>query len=614
MGSLLNFSFLKPKKKSTDDSDISSEAKIASKALSAAKSREGKVPAKGATEKVKRKPYELQEALEAISHLDICLTLESGVIKVPPGFDGGLSIFASSSKENSLAVISVVESVVTAVRQYNLHMNRVREELKNWYASQSKTSAINIRVLLTDHSGQEALKNRFDLYDQERHTSVNSKKYDTDIDAMLIEAAEQNVSDMHMEIRKPVGKIRFRIHGELFVYKKLKYEEIKALSKVLFSTKAENQGSNFSPSQTGYKASADLKTIRNGESLTHRLRLQTIPNQQDTYDVITRRLPSGTETADLRLVNLGYLKSQLEMFERAMRNRKGVIMFAGETGSGKTTSCVACVQQFIRMNISQDGELRAKVITVEDPVEILVDGATQIPIVGTDGAENQEDSYSNALSWILRSDPDLVMISEVRNEAVAVNVVKGVQTGIPMISTVHASSALGIIPRCANIGMDIVDITQKGFFKLFCHQTLVQTVCKSCCFSYIEMDKFRETIHENQHNSFKDMLLSLKLFDIDTTDIKFRNNNGCDKCRSMGVAGRTPVAEIIEPTQEILQLCRNGQIVEAENLWYEDKRNYSMIDHALVNVELGLIDPFSFYNMYGNFVPRNWKPRKEARQ
>lgn len=611
LSSLLKNPFAKSKAKSQENMLI--EAKVASRALSAKKGSSISIANIDSGAKPKRPRYTIEAALEAMSLLEVKLTGNEGLIKVPSSFAGAIDIYASTSKESDLAIIVMVDSLITKVHQYKLHTNRIREDLKQWYAAQNKARPINIRILLTDEDGLAKVADKYDIYDQEKKHSLNSNKFDGDIDSMLIDAHERNVSDIHVEVRKPMGRIRFRIHGELYTYKRMKYEDINSLANVIFSTKAQNQGSNYSPTLTGYKASADLTTVRDGASITHRLRLQTVPHQQITFDVVSRRLPSEAETADLRLENLGYLPRQLEIFDRAMRNKKGIIMFAGETGSGKTTSCTACVQQFIRLNTSSDGELRCKVITVEDPVEIQIEGATQIAIVGTDGADNQEDAYSNALSWILRSDPDTVMVSEIRTKETALNVVKGVQTGIPMVSTIHASSALGIIARSRNIGMGLHDIAVVGFFKVLCHQALVQVVCKECSFTYFEMDKFRESLPKAQHGPFTEMMVSLKGLNISTEKMRFRNRSGCVKCSFMGVSGRTPIAEVIEPTPEILQLISDGKSYDAEKLWYKDPRNYSLVDHALYNVEAGIVDPFSFYNSYGNFSPTNWKPVREAR-
>lgn len=546
----------------------------------------------------------VDDVMTKIKALPICLT--DDIISVENSISELVTAYGSI--EDSVHIVLLVDHAgLTNVPGSRAALAKLNNDLKVWHKKTKHNDNCPIEITRVVAADQRKVQLRYSALQQSLKTAfADDSKWKTLIDKILLDSMDLDASDIHIEKREEQSTVRLRVNGELIDYMSLEEHEARSVINVLWNTIAKQQGSAFEPSRRGHKASAEPTTIRDGVATSHRLRLQTIPHEETTYDLIARRLPSRDSGANIDLYTVGYHPKQLALFEKAMRCKQGVIVFAGTTGSGKTTSCVACVQKFITLYTNSKGESRIKVITIEDPVEVQIDKTTQISIVNEDENNDGVDQFAASISWCLRSDPDFMMVSEVRTTQAATNVVKGIQTGHPMVTTVHASSAFGIINRFVNIGMKLEDIVSKKFLNLLVYQDLAKVVCKSCCIPMSEHTKLFNDMDARHVESFKEMIRDLENINMNFEKVVFRNPEGCTHCRNTGIKGRTPVAEVVLPTREVMRLCTDPMAFEAEAEWYKDSNAMSIIDHALCKVEEGLCDPFILYNEYGDLVPTNW--------
>lgn len=548
----------------------------------------------------------MDEVTRLLRSLNVILTSQNGPISVPKNLSGLIAAYASSDRTVPLVLLFIDEKKFNS-QGAKATLSSVHQKLNAWYSTQNKQESIQLRPYLTNEDSIRKIQSRFlSMVADRGANSGDESMRQAEIGALLLEAKKLNASDIHIEKRAEGGRIRFRVNGDLVTVKAIDEEDAEAMVNVLWNTIAKQQGSAFDPKRKGHKASATPTTVAGGRSHTFRLRLQTLPHEEITYDLIARILPNPEATRKLNLYDLNYHAQQYQLFDKAMRNQNGVTIFSGTTGSGKTTSSVACVQRYIELNTGPEGDCRIKVITIEDPVEIQIENATQISIVNEDEVAGQVDKFAAAIAWAMRSDPDFLMVSEIRTRESAMGIVKGVQTGHPTLTTVHAQSAFGIIQRCVNIGINPHDLTARGFLNLLCHQTLLQVVCPNCCIDLSNPSEYVDRLSPILSTNFSRMRSQLDDIGLDQSKVKLRNGEGCSECNHTGIGGRTPVAEVVDPLPELMQLCGNGKIYDAEKLWYENKHALSMMDHSLCKVEQGLCDPFALYNKYGDLVPTNW--------
>ncbi|SOZ17226.1 ATPase, T2SS/T4P/T4SS family [Cupriavidus taiwanensis] len=275
----------------------------------------------------------------------------------------------------------------------------------------------------------------------------------------------------------------------------------------------------------------------------------------------------------------GYSDDQAAMLFSAMRARKGAVSFSGITGSGKSTTAKYFLEQVDQLN----GH-RLNIITVEHPVEYKIHGARQKTI-----QETTPDAWRDVQRRLVREDPDAVFIGEVRCVESGQTAKIMNETGHLTLFTVHADSVLGVFNRLVDptIGFTLGTLTMPNFWNLIVYQALVPTLCKDC----------KQPVDEQ----LPDLARFLQdRFSIDTTQMRVRNEDGCDKCNHTGVAGVEVVAEMLQPTRAILEKIREGKIFDAERIWRSswDQRfdspnmtGKTVFQHALYKAYLGRIDP-----------------------
>lgn len=255
------------------------------------------------------------------------------------------------------------------------------------------------------------------------------------------------------------------------------------------------------------------------------LRVSTVPTIWGE-SVVMRILDK--KTISYSLEKLGLLEDNLDQFNRLIRKPHGIILATGPTGSGKTTSLYACLK---KINTSE-----VKIITVEEPVEYDLQGINQIPVNNEIGV-----TFARALRHILRQDPNIILVGEIRDEETAAMAIHAALTGHLVFSSLHTNDAAGAIPRIIDMGIQpyLVASTIEGIVA----QRLVRRVCHNCCEMYHpEPEEIRE-------------LFGSKASQIDKSlEIPRVSAMGCDECGGKGYKGQIALFEVLVMSEKIREM------------------------------------------------------------
>jgi type IV pilus assembly protein PilB len=270
------------------------------------------------------------------------------------------------------------------------------------------------------------------------------------------------------------------------------------------------------------------------------LRVSTIP-VFDGEKVVIRLLDESSKAMSLEA--LGFLPSQLEIVNRNIHKPHGMLLVTGPTGSGKSTSLYAILSI---LNTKQ-----VNISTIEDPVEYRIVGANQMQVSPKIGL-----TFAIGLRALLRQDPNIIMIGEIRDQETAEEAMHAAMTGHIVLSTLHTNSAAGALPRLIDIGVQpyLISSTVNAVMG----QRLVRVICPDCKTKYEVDPAVVETLRK-QFN-FDKLMAALEREKAITgkvkkfEDLEFYHGQGCDKCSNTGYKGRIGAHEIIEVTPEIAEM------------------------------------------------------------
>lgn len=300
-------------------------------------------------------------------------------------------------------------------------------------------------------------------------------------------------------------------------------------------------------------------------------RVATTPIFSGHYMVI-RLLYKGATTKSL--AELGYTKAHINCFEYALRNPSGIILIAGVTGSGKTTTLATALSK-----VYDTSEGKLNILTVEDPVEFILP-ARQIAVTA-EGDDQRKAAYGRAVKATMRLDPDVCMISELRDETTIMQAIQLALTGHQVFSTVHALDTTSILPRLEMYGIPREVLADNKLITALIAQTLVKKLCPYCKISHDDALESK-AIEEKYVRHLNGV--------IDTDRAKYRGP-GCEECNHTGYIGRTVLAEVVLPDAKYMQHYREGNRIAMRDHAFTHCGWTSRHEHARILVREGVIDP-----------------------
>ena len=385
----------------------------------------------------------------------------------------------------------------------------VHEAIKKYYGVGAET----IEKISPDTS-QEKIVNVQYQETQDLIESADDASIIKFVNQLLLEAYRDRATDIHIEPYEDELSARYRIDG------------------VLHETKVPSAIKNFqSAIISRIKIMANLNIAERRLPQDGRIRIK-IGDDKFYLRVSIMPTPFG-ESVMIRLLssnilfgleNLGLLKPDLEILERMIKKPHGIIFVTGPTGSGKTTTLYAALNKI--------NDKDKKIITIEDPIEYQLKGIMQMQIQPKIGF-----TFANALRSMLRHDPDIMMVGEVRDYETAEITIRVALTGHLVFSTIHTNDAAGGVTRLIDMGIEPFLVASA--VECFIAQRLVRVICNDC---------------KREFKPDKEVLKELGVSRLDLSKIKLYEGKGCESCRFTGYKGRTAIYEVLVMSEPIREL------------------------------------------------------------
>lgn len=367
------------------------------------------------------------------------------------------------------------------------------------------------------------------------------------INTLFLEAMKRKASDIHIEPYETHSRVRFRIDGSLHEIMRLP-PQLKAAT----------------PSRIKVMAQLDISEKRKPQD--GRIQVKTKERQIDVRvsvlptlfgeKVVLRLLDQGTSAPSL--LEMGFEEEQLKVFRKAANEPYGMVLVTGPTGSGKTTTLYGILTEL--------NQTDANISTVEDPVEYNMAGINQVQVKESIGM-----TFAMALRSLLRQDPDIIMLGEIRDQETAEIAVKAALTGHMVFSTVHTNDAPSTVTRLVHMGVEPFLIT--AALTLVQAQRLVRTVCPNCA----QPDK----------EVSKETLLSLEMPEEWIDSFKPIRGTGCDACGNTGFKGRKGIYEVMPMSEKIRNLVVKGGTSDMIKRVAMEEGMYTLRQSALMKLYKG---------------------------
>jgi len=384
----------------------------------------------------------------------------------------------------------------------------IKTALSKYYAADNVNKA-------ADELSKERLSEMKDIEDSLSDEEVRNAPVVKLIDSIIDNAVKARASDIHVEPFQNHVKVRYRIDGELVEVLKSPVETLGALTtriKIL---------ANLNIAERRVPQDGRILTVTDGKAVDLRVSvLPTVHGEKVVIRILKR---------DSFLVGkeqLGMCSSDLQRLEKIISSPYGIMLVTGPTGSGKSTTLYTVLSDLNKPD--------KNIVTVEDPVEYMMEGINQVNVNVKAGL-----TFAGGLRSILRQDPDIVMIGEIRDNETAEIAVRAAITGHLVLSTIHTNDAASTMTRLVDMGIEpyLIATSVVGVVA----QRLVRRICPQCAEEYYATD-------------YEKKILGINPFE----DVKIKRGTGCQHCNNSGYRGRIGVHEVLEINREIREAVMTG--------------------------------------------------------
>ncbi|MCB5285367.1 MAG: GspE/PulE family protein [Candidatus Cloacimonetes bacterium] len=484
----------------------------------------------------------------AVSHLILPLTLQNGVLEVVSYHPDIQSVFEDIERANQVKI-----------RPYLSTRSDIKKILAEFFGFQRSITAAESQFGTTSVSAAVDIGNleQYVRLASTKELSSTDQHIKAAVNHLFSYALEQRASDIHIEPKRDTCLVRFRIDGILHTIYKLPKavhsaitSRIKGLARLDIAEKRRPQDGR-------------IKIGRQEESQEAEIRVSTVPVAFGEKTVMRILNP---EVIFQQLDNLGFSRRDRLVYNSFMNAAHGIVLVTGPTGSGKSTTLYSTLKQIATPEIN--------IVTIEDPVEMVYEEFNQIAV------QQQIDvTFSSILRNILRQDPDIIMIGEIRDLETATYAVQAALTGHLVFSTLHTNDAVSTIIRLEDLGLEpfLIASTMLGALA----QRLVRRNCPYCLEPYTmdsaDLRKLGFPLAAS-HDS-----------------IVLKRGKGCLQCRNTGYLGRMGIFEVFPMSEQLKKLIaakangselrqiavREGMTTLREDAWRKVQAGLTTVEEAL---------------------------------
>ena len=447
--------------------------------------------------------------IDIVSLIPEPYALENRVLALREEGDG--VVIAMADPENLNVLDSLKKLLGKRIKPVLIGDTSLHDAIEKYYKSIRTTSQVEDAV-----GGFEFVA----VDEDENEITISAVAEDVDapvVNLIINEAIKAGATDIHIEPLTKISRIRYRVDGalrEVMTPPIGMHASLISLVKVMSKL---NIAERRLPQDGHISLKTSMKSVDVRVSIT-----PTVLGEK----VVMRLLDKGE--FGFKLTTLGFEKEDMEIFKKIIRRPYGIIIVSGPTGSGKSTTLHAALKEI--------QNIESNIITVEDPVEYRLEGVTQIETKEQIGL-----TFGSALRSVLRQDPDIVLIGEIRDEETADIAIKFSLTGHLVFTTLHANDAPSTITRMIDIG--IKPYLVGSSLSLVMAQRLVRKICKYCVKDYIPTEQELQDIGLTPEEASK---------------INFKIGAGCVHCDNTGYSGREGIFELLTINPEIRKIIYEG--------------------------------------------------------
>ena len=454
---------------------------------------------------------------------------------IPVSRSGGMLTVAMSDPMNYYAVEDVRFESRCEIKTVLATATQIKGKIDHFYSQQhAHEAASDVDEEFFSPSEIAAMTSEMD----ERIDSAPIVRL---INSIVSNAIQLNASDVHIEATRTVTKVRLRVDGVLVDQMKLNVAAHNTLITRLKIMGGLNIAERRIPQDGRFEMNVDGKTVD--------IRLSILPTVTGEKAVV--RVLGTQNTSTMTIRELGFSQQNLTLFDNIIKSPHGIILVTGPTGSGKSTTLYAVLRQLNTSDVN--------IITVEDPVEYRMEGVNQVQVNPKAGL-----TFASGLRSILRQDPDIIMIGEIRDGETAQIAIRAAITGHLVLSTLHTNDAVSAITRLVDMGVPeyLVSSSVVGIAA----QRLVKKLCPNCKQAY------ESSLEEN-------VMLGLE------QSITLYKGKGCPYCNGTGYKGRTAIHEVVVIDKTVRAMITK-KASDDDIREYVVKQGTSFLSHNLTQLVL----------------------------
>lgn len=430
----------------------------------------------------------------------------------------GNTLYVAMVTPSDLAIINEIKLMAGCEIQPVITSRKEIQQAINKYFKVEETSRqALVEMRMEDLRAPKRVAEKEDMRELEKLPVVKL------MNNIILSAINRKASDIHFEPQDPEMQVRYRVDGILYDIMSIPgHIEPAVISRLKIMAKLDI-------TETRRPQDGHITFKRGAESYDFRMSsVRTINGEKVVLRVLDR------EAMLIGLERLGFTRHDKEIFKSFIRRPFGMILVTGPTGSGKTTTLYSVLRQLELRNMN--------IITIENPVEYKLDGINQIQVNPGVGL-----TFATGLRTILRQDPDVILVGEIRDKETAEIAIHAALTGHLVFSTLHTNDAPSVFTRLIDMGVEpfLISATVIGCIA----QRLCRTICPECATEYEAAEEEMKIIRELSGEAREERMM-------------LKKGSGCDFCLNMGLKGRQAVFEVLKMSEAIRRLVVSSSPLE----------------------------------------------------